>query len=205
MFQRYTNETKRAIYFAAQLALFEQATVIDSTYLLRGLLTDAESRANNIFRLCQLFPEDAAKQSTLKNQQPNNQCELIIKHTSRRSVFQKKKVAPNPIGLGRDGKRILAYAAREANQLRDYWIETEHLVLGILRERENAAASKLLSTGLDLPFARECVIENGSSRLTRPNPVLWSARRRPLGGALAVAFFLGVIAALILLGSGGAK
>ena len=59
------------------------------------------------------------------------------------------------IGLGGDGKRILAYTAREANRLRDYWIETEHLVLGILRERENAAAVKLGVAGLDLERSRQ--------------------------------------------------
>jgi ATP-dependent Clp protease ATP-binding subunit ClpA len=202
MFQRYTDETKKAIYFAAQLALYECAAVIDSNHLLRGLLTDTESRANTIFRLCELFPEDAAKQSPLKNQQLCNPCELTIKQTSRRSAFQKKKVAPNMIGLGGDGKRILAYAAREANQLRDYWIDTDHLVLGILREGENAAASRLQSTGLDLQSARERVIENKSSRPTRPDPVLWWARRRPLGMAFASVFLLGVIVALVLLGFG---
>ncbi len=205
MFQRYTDETKRAIYFAAQLALRESAEVIDSNHLLRGLLTDSESRANTIFRLCQLFPEDAAYQSTLKSLQVNNQCKLTIRQTSRQSSFQKKKVAPNMIGLGGDEKRILAYTAREANRLRDYWIDTEHLVLGILRESDNAAAARLRTAGLDLEASRQRVIESKSSRPARPNPVLWWARRRPLSIALAVVFFLGVIVALILLGFSGAK
>jgi ATP-dependent Clp protease ATP-binding subunit ClpC len=205
MFQRYTDETKRAIYFAAQLALYESAAVIDSTHLLRGLLTDSESHANSIFRLCQLFPEDAAKQSTLKSQQVNNKCKLATKETSPEFAFTKQKVAPNMIGLGPDGKRILAYTAREANRLRDFWIDTEHLVLGILREGENAAATRLRTTGLDLEASRQRVIESKSSRPARPNPVLWWARRRPLGMALAVVFFLGVVVALILLGFGGTR
>ena len=207
MFQRYTDETRRAIYFAAQLALYEGAEVIDSTSLLRGLLTDAESRANSIFHLCQLFPEDAAKQSTLKGQQVNNECKLTLKQTSRQSAFKKKNVAPNMIGLGGDGKRILAYTAREANRLRDYWIETEHLVLGILRERENAAAVKLGAAGLDLERSRQRVIESKGSRPRRPDPVLWWARKRrgAFGIALVVVFLLGVIVAVKLLGFGGAR
>jgi ATP-dependent Clp protease ATP-binding subunit ClpA len=202
MFQRYTDETKRAIYFAAQLALYEDVEVIDSTFLLRGLLTDAESRANSIFRLCQLFPEDAAKQSTLKSQQVDNTCKLTIKQTSRRSAFRKKKAAPNMIGLGGDGKRILAYTAREANRLRDYWIDTEHLVLGILRAGDNAAAGRLRAIGLDLETSRQRVIESKGTRPARPDPVLWWARRRPLGTALAAVFLLGVIVAFVLLGFG---
>lgn len=205
MFQRYTDDTKRAIYFAAQLALYEGAEVIDSTFLLRGLLTDAGSRANSIFRLCELFPDDAAKQATLKGQQVDNPCKLSIKQTSRQSIFKKEKVTPNMIGMGGDGKRILAYTAREANLLRDYWIDTEHLVLGILREGDNAAANKLRTIGLALEISRERVIESKSSRPPRPNPVLWWPRPRPLGIVLEVAFILGVIVALILLGVSGAR
>ena len=205
MFQRYTDDTKRAIYFAAQLALYEGAEVIDSIFLLRGLLTDTESRANNIFRLCQLFPEDAAKQSTLKSQQVNNTCKLSIKQTSRQSAFKKKKVAPNMIGLGGDGKRILAYTAREANRLRDYWIDSEHLVLGILREGENAAATRLRAAGLEIETSRQRVIDSMGTRPPRPDPVVWWARRRSLGIVLPIMFLLGVIVALILLGFGGAK
>jgi hypothetical protein len=109
------------------------------------------------------------------------------------------------IGLGGDGKRILAYTAREANRLRDYWIDAEHLVLGILREGRNAAATRLRAVGLEIETSRQLVIERKDTRPPRPNPVLWWARRRPLGMALAVVFFLGVFAALILLGFGGAR
>jgi ATP-dependent Clp protease ATP-binding subunit ClpA len=207
MFQRYTDETKRAIYFAAQLAKYEGAEVIDSTFLLRGLLTDAETRANSIFHLCQLFPEDAAKQSTLKSQQVANECKLIIRETSQQSTFKKRQVAPNMIGLGGDGKRILAYTAREANGLRDYWIDTEHLVLGILREGENAAAHRLRATGLDIETSRRRVIECMSTRPARPDPVLWWVRKRrgAFGIALVVVFLLGVIVAVKLLGFGGTR
>jgi ATP-dependent Clp protease ATP-binding subunit ClpA len=200
MFQRYTDETKRVIYFAAQLALYESAAFIDSTHLLRGLLTDSESRANSIFRLCQLFPEDAAKQSTLKGQQVDNKCQLTVQETSRQSAF--KKTAPNMIGLGEDGKRILVYTAREANRLKDYWLDTEHLVLGILREGASPAAARLRAVGMDLETARQRVIESKSSRPPRPDPVLIWVRRRPIGFALVVVFLLGIVTALILLGIG---
>jgi ATP-dependent Clp protease ATP-binding subunit ClpA len=207
MFQRYTDATKRAIYFAAQLAKYEGAEVIDSNFLLRGLLTDAESRANSIFHLCQLFPEDAAKQSTLKSQQVDNECKLIIKETTRQSAVKKNRVAPNTIDLGGDGKRILAHTTHEANRLRDYWIDTEHPVLGILREGENAAAGRLRATGLDNEASRQRVIECMSTRPARPDPVLWWARKRrgAFGIALVVVFLLGVIVAVKLLGFGGAR
>jgi|SRR5208282_4851124 len=183
MFNRYTDECKRAVFFAQQAALHEGAAAINSTHLLLGLLGETDSRANTIFRLHELLPEEVAQLAALKKQQ------------------LAKKIIP----LNTDGKRVIAYTAREANQLRDYWIDTDHLVLGILREGDNAAAGRLRAIGLDLEISRQRVIESKSSRPPRPNLVLWWARRRPLGMALAVVFFLGVIVALILLGLGGAR
>jgi ATP-dependent Clp protease ATP-binding subunit ClpA len=202
MFQRYTDETKRAIYFAAQLALYDGAEVIDSNHLLRGLLTDCEARANTIFRLCQLFPEDAAKQSTLKNSLPSNVCELSIEEASGKSFFRKEKAAPNVISLGGDEKRIFTFTLREANRLRDYWIDTEHLVLGILREGDTVAAVRLRSVGLDLETSRQRVVDNRNSRPAMPDPVLFWLRQSPIGFALVLAFALGVATALVLLGVG---
>jgi ATP-dependent Clp protease ATP-binding subunit ClpC len=183
MFNRYTDECKRAIFFAQQIALHEGVTAINSSHLLLGLLREVDSRANSIFRLRELLPAEVAHLVALRKQQ-------LVKGT---------------IPLSTDGKRVVAYTAREANHLRDYWIDTEHLVLGILRENENPAAARLRAIGLDIERSRQSVIENKSSRPARPNPVLWWARRRPLGIILPVAFFLGVIVALILLGLGGAR
>ena len=104
--------------------------------------------------------------------------------------------------MASEGKRILTSAAREANQLQDYWIETEHLILGVLRDGENAAAVKLRSLGLDLETSRQRVIENKASRPDRSSPVLFWVRRRPIGFALVVAFILGIGTALTLLGVG---
>jgi ATP-dependent Clp protease ATP-binding subunit ClpC len=205
MFQRYTDETKRAIYFSAQRALYDGAPRIDSTHLVLGLLMDDDSRANRIFRLRERLPEEAAKQSMLKSQNDGNKCELALQVTSPQSSLRKQKVAPNEVEMSSEGKRILACAAREANRFRDYWIDTEHLVLGILREDKNTAATRLRGTGLNIQTAGQLVIENQGSRPPRPDPVLWWVRRRPLGVALTVIFLIGVITALYLLGLVGAR
>jgi hypothetical protein len=62
MFERYTDECKRAIFFAQQTALREGATAIDSRHLLLGLLSEAETRADVVFRLRDLFPEETTAQ-----------------------------------------------------------------------------------------------------------------------------------------------
>ena len=183
MFGRYTDQCKRVIFFAQQTALCGRATAIDSGHLLLGLLSEGGTRADALFRLRDLFPEETAKQTNL------------IKQNSLKGT----------IPLTVDGKRTVAFTAREANGLRDYWIDTEHLVLGILREGENQAAGRLRAAGLELETARQRVVKNKCSRPPQPNPVLWWVRQQPLGVALSIAFVLGIIAALYLFGFVGGR
>jgi Clp amino terminal domain, pathogenicity island component len=198
MFQRYTNEAKLALYHGARTALHQGATVIDPTHLLLGLVTE-DSRANYIFRLRELLPEETNQQSDFKKQHSANKWELVVEHTSKESS---KKPAPNVITMSSAGRRILACAAQEANGLQDYWIDAEHIVLGILREGDNAASSKLRAVGLELEGARQQVTESKGNRPPRPNPVLWWPRWRPMSLPLVVVFILGITTAFILLGIG---
>ncbi|CAA7039330.1 unnamed protein product [Microthlaspi erraticum] len=55
-------------------------------------------------------------------------------------------------------KRVLEFSLEEARQLGHYYIGTEHLLLGILREGEGVAARVLKSLGLDLNDVRTQVI-----------------------------------------------
>jgi hypothetical protein len=118
------------------------------------------------------------------------------------------------IPLTEDSKRILAWTAIEANKLKDYWVDTEHLVLGILREENCSAAVKLRAVGLSLDGARKLVVDNTSSRPPRRRVSLWrriilpDAMDRalwqflspsPIGLALQIVFFVGIILGMILL------
>jgi ATP-dependent Clp protease ATP-binding subunit ClpA len=61
-------------------------------------------------------------------------------------------------------KKILARTAMEADAMRDYWIDAEHLLLGILAEPNCTAARNLAKAGITLKSARRVVIENKASR-----------------------------------------
>jgi hypothetical protein len=69
--------------------------------------------------------------------------------------FASLETAPqsNPLFTD-DAKRILARTVWEADAARDYWIDTEHLLLGILGEKTCLAAQYLTRAGLipQLPF-----------------------------------------------------
>ena len=57
--------------------------------------------------------------------------------------------------LTNECRRVLAYAAEEAESLSDAHIGTEHLLLGLLREQKCFAAAILNERGLRLAAVRE--------------------------------------------------
>jgi ATP-dependent Clp protease ATP-binding subunit ClpA len=76
------------------------------------------------------------------------------------------KAAPEREGppLTYAAKKIVAKAAMEADALHDHWIDTEHLLLGILAEPTCLAAQYLGMAGITLNDARRIVRENKHSR-----------------------------------------
>lgn len=152
MFERYIEMSRRAIYFARTVAIHSNADRIDTDHLLDGLLVDSKSRANTLFHLQELL-------------------------SSRVAPLQRLTLVPaleKEPPLSDDGKRALAYTVAEANRLEDYWIDTEHLILGIMREQTSDAAFTLRSAGLELAAARTIVAQSKSSRPARdPEPLSW--------------------------------
>ncbi len=72
-----------------------------------------------------------------------------------------------------DAKKILAWTAIEAEAMNDYWIDTDHLLLGILCEPRSLAAQHLSQVGITLKNVRAVVIRHGRSRSGRPMWLNW--------------------------------
>src|SRR5918993_1052669 len=66
-------------------------------------------------------------------------------------------------------RRVLFFARYEASQLGSISIDTEHLLLGILREERSVAASILMEKGMRLHTVREDIVQllNEKTTLTR--------------------------------------
>jgi ATP-dependent Clp protease ATP-binding subunit ClpA len=155
MFNRYPPPSRRVIFFAREAALHAGSEAIDSSHLLTDLLAEQSTAEGALFHLCDLLPKDAAKAKALT-----------------------KFPHPRDIPLAAESKNILRYAAEEANDLDDYWIDTDHLVLGMLRQRECLVATKLNGVGLQLEAARKtCAAHQESRDGYGPVPALWSLSR----------------------------
>jgi len=154
VYERYADPARRAIFFSVVYSVLSESPAVDSVYLLRGLMHDDNSRANTLFCLREHFPL----------------------YSGCPYKFASYEEAPKPEpALTNDAKRILARTAWEADTMRDYWIDTEHLLLGIMAESKCLAAKYLSEAGLNLKGARRTVIENKSSRPDYgPVPESWN-------------------------------
>jgi ATP-dependent Clp protease ATP-binding subunit ClpC len=130
MFERYTEQARRAIFFARYEAINQPADKISPAHLLVGLARDAGSRADKI--------------GSLKDNEDQLRTVLGIPHPTSHE---------QDIGLNDNSKMILAYAAKEAELDEEYGIDTGHLLRGILRF-SNEATAALQSISLDLTKAR---------------------------------------------------
>src|SRR5678809_1132485 len=136
MFERYTEKARRVIFFARYEASQFGSPYIETEHLLLGLLREDKALTNRFLR------SHASVESIRKQ---------IEGHTTIREKVSTSVDRP----LSNECKRVLAYAAEEAERLSHKHIGTEHLLLGLLREEKCFAAEILHERGLRLSTIRE--------------------------------------------------
>jgi ATP-dependent Clp protease ATP-binding subunit ClpC len=141
MFERYTERARRVLFFARYEATQLGSTSIETEHLLLGLIREGKGLTSRIFARSHLSLES------------------IRKEIEGRQVFQEKVSTSVEIPFSADTKRVLQYAAEEADRLLHTYIGTEHLLLGILREERSVAASILYEKGMRLASVREDIVQ----------------------------------------------
>ncbi|MGE5486723.1 MAG: ATP-dependent Clp protease ATP-binding subunit [bacterium] len=151
MFERYTEKARRVIFFARYEASQFGSPYIETEHLLLGLLREDKNLANRFLR-------SAAQIDSIRKE--------IEGHTTVREKVSTSVDLP----LSHECKRVLAYAAEEAERLNHKHIGTEHLLLGLLREEKCFAAEILHERGLRLSQVREEIARSTSEKITASRP-----------------------------------
>jgi uncharacterized protein (TIGR03435 family) len=151
MFERYTERARRVLFFARYEASQLGNISIETEHLLLGLIREGKGLTSRIF---------ARSHLSLEN---------IRKEIEGRTVFREKVSTSVEIPFSAETKRVLQFAAEEADRLLHNYIGTEHLLLGILREERSVAASILMEKGMRLHTVREDIVQllNEKTTLTR--------------------------------------
>ncbi|MBZ5515987.1 MAG: ATP-dependent Clp protease ATP-binding subunit [Acidobacteriia bacterium] len=136
MFERYTEKARRVIFFARYEASQFGSPYIETEHLLLGLLREDKALTNRFLR-------------------SHASIESIRRQIEGRTTVREKVSTSVDLPLSPECKRVLAYAAEEAERLQHKHIGTEHLLLGLLREDKSFAAEILHERGLRLSTIRE--------------------------------------------------
>jgi len=136
MFERYTEKARRVIFFARYEASQFGQSYIETEHLLMGLLREDKALTNRFLR-------------------SHASVEAIRKQVEANTAIREKISTSVDLPLSNECKRVLAYAAEEAERLGHKHIGTEHLLLGLMREENCFAANMLKERGLELAKVRE--------------------------------------------------
>src|SRR5947209_5070469 len=151
MFERYTEKARRVIFFARYEASQFGSPYIETEHLLLGLLREDKTLTNRFLR-------------------SHASIESIRKQVEGRTPSREKVSTSVDLPLSQECKRVLAYAAEEAERLANKHIGTEHLLLGLLREDKSFAAEILHERGLRLSTIRDELGRVQSEKMSSSRP-----------------------------------
>ncbi|MFN2412657.1 MAG: ATP-dependent Clp protease ATP-binding subunit [Pyrinomonadaceae bacterium] len=143
MFERYTERSRRVIFFARYEALQYGSPVIAPEHLLLGLMREDKTIAPRFFPLRTALTVDAVRQQV-----------------EERIVVRDRIPQSAELHLSPETKKVLFYAGEESRQLQNRNIAPEHLLLGLAREERSIAAEILFLHGLRLQDVRDEVMRH---------------------------------------------
>lgn len=157
MFERFTEKARRAIFSARYEASQFGSPVIETEHLLLGLAH-----------------QEPAMMSRFASREFSS--ELLREQIESRTDAREKIATTIDLPLSNECKRVLAYAAEEAERLGHKHIGAEHLLLGLLREEKCRAAEILKDYGVSLKKVRQQIVK---SPIVQPGGSRFSALGEP--------------------------
>ncbi len=140
MYEQFTDRARRVFQLANEEAQRFNHEYIGTEHILLGLIKEGSGVAANV----------------LKN----------LDIDLRRIRFEIEKLVqsgPDMVTAGKlpqtsRAKKVIEYAIEEARNLGHNYVGTEHILLGLIREREGVAAQVLANLGLKLETLREEIL-----------------------------------------------
>jgi ATP-dependent Clp protease ATP-binding subunit ClpA len=140
MFERFTDRARRVVVLAQEEARMLNHNYIGTEHILLGLIHEDEGVAAK-----------ALTSLGIRLPAVRRQVEEIIGHG--------KQAPTGHIPFTPRAKKALELSLREALQLGQNYIGTEHILLGLIREGDGVAAQVLVRLGADLNRVRNQVIQ----------------------------------------------
>lgn len=154
MFDRYTERARRALLLARGEAERHQHDHLTTAHVLLGVIKEGSGLG------------------LLLLERLGVNIDHLKQELERRVPYGRRGFVMGAIPFAPDAKKVLEYALEEAKYLHQDHIGTEHLVLGVLREKTGLGGKMLRRIGIEVTEAREVlremIGEEGLGRKRRP-------------------------------------
>ena len=152
--EKYTDKAREAVLAAQSLAQEANHNQVEPEHLLAALLSQADGVVPQLLQALGMAPAQLA-------------AEVEGRLANRPKVY-----GPSAqLGLSQALGRVLTQAEREAAQMRDDYVSTEHLLLALTGDRAGDAAHLLGRYGIDRNAIYRALSQvRGSQRVTTQNP-----------------------------------
>ncbi len=159
-----TERAQKAIWLAEEEARFLNNDYLGTEHILLGLIKLGEGLAYN-----------ALVSAGIDTGEVLSKIEDIVRESSSVSSAEHAEVILTP-----RAKRVLEMAEREANNLGDSYVSTEHILLAILHEGGGIAVKILQDMGVDLGYLEETIYSMlGETRKSEKRPRQRSESKTP--------------------------
>ena len=147
MFERYTERSRRVIFFARYEALQYGSPRISPEHILLGLMREDKTISSRFLPFRNSISVDSVR-----------------REVEERIVLRDRIPQSAELHLAPETKKILFYANEESRHLKNRHIGPEHLLLGIIREERSIAAEILLQYGLRVQDIRDELARQSGSQ-----------------------------------------
>lgn len=152
MFERFTDRARKVMALANQEAQRLNHEYIGTEHILLGLVKEGSGTGATVLKNLGMDIEGL-----------RSEVEKLVKSGPDMVIMGKLPQTPR-------AKRVVEYAIEEARAFNHRYIGTEHILLGLLREKEGIAAQVLTNLGLNLDEVRREVCDTlGGKPAQRPD------------------------------------
>jgi ATP-dependent Clp protease ATP-binding subunit ClpC len=149
MNERFSDEARLAIQGARQQAIELESQAIGTEHLLLSLLAEGDGTARKALEKLAISPGSI-------------RTELLAVAVARPTPWRTMALSKHPEGhlpFTPEVGKVIDRAGREAQNLGHGYLGAEHMLLGLIRERDGLAGRVLASLGADLDTARGVVAD----------------------------------------------
>lgn len=140
MYQRFSDRARKIMQLATQQAQIFNHEYIGSEHILLGLIKEGSGVAVNVL---QNLDVDLDK----------------IRREVERGLQTYPELVPGKLPIAPRAKKVIEYAMEESDKFGHNYIGSEHLLLGLIRERDGVAAQVLMHLGVTFSDVREEIAE----------------------------------------------